>query len=502
MELRSASKLNSMERLEQIPFLAQVDTSGKEPQHSSLSLSRSPFWKRYYRYLWRAIIFVLPSFLVRGSSDLRKDQARNFPTVYLDGLRGLFSFLVYVRHFLLPWERSLDTGYAQQGSGSDSNRHLVKLPFIRLVYSGPTILIFFLVSGFVLAYKPLKLIRKGDYNALIRAMVSSVFRRALRLFLPPVTSTFWVAIAVYFGLYKTRYEMMPGVMPRHPERFDSILLQLKDWGRFVLADLTHPWSWKSPKSEYDTHLWTIPIQFRSSMIVFLILIGLARTSSRSRMILILTLWLYSIQQGRWELVSFLAGIFLAERSIEKLEGGRDSMLPTHTPGVSPTSRMLAGFCKKLFWRVLFMLGFYVCSFPRQKEAGPLTPGFVWMSTLTTSYRMWCSFGTTMIVWAMISDSLLQGFFKSSVLRYMAKISFSLYLVHGPVLHLFGYSFVPTFMSLIGGNENGRYQLGVLLAFIALTPVMLWIADVFWRLVDQPCATFILRFENFCFAKDV
>jgi len=108
----------------------------------------------------------------------------------------------------------------------------------------------------------------------------------------------------------------------------------------------------------------------------------------------------------------------------------------------------------------------------------------------------------MIVWAMISDSLLQGFFKSSVLQYMAKISFSLYLVHGPVLHLFGYSFVPTFLNLIGGNENERYQLGVLLAFIALTPVMLWIADVFWRLVDQPCATFILRFENLCFAKDV
>jgi peptidoglycan/LPS O-acetylase OafA/YrhL len=180
-----------MERLEKIPFLAQVDTSEKEPRHSSLSLSRSPFWKRYYRHLWKAIIFVLPSFLVRGSSDLRKDQARNLPTVYLDGLRGLFSFLVYVRHFLLPWERNLDTGYAQQGSGSDYNRHLVKLPFIRLVYSGPTITIFFLVSGFVLAYKPLKLIRKGDYNALIKAMVSSIFRRALRLFLPPVTSTFW-----------------------------------------------------------------------------------------------------------------------------------------------------------------------------------------------------------------------------------------------------------------------------------------------------------------------
>jgi hypothetical protein len=52
---------------------------------------------------------------------------------------------------------------------------------------------------------------------------------------------------------------MPGVISRHPERFDSILLQLKDWGRFVLADLTGSWSWKLPKSEHGTYLWTILI---------------------------------------------------------------------------------------------------------------------------------------------------------------------------------------------------------------------------------------------------
>jgi hypothetical protein len=38
---------------------------------------------------------------------------RVFPTVYADGLRVLFSFFVFIRHFLLPWKPSLDKGFAQ-----------------------------------------------------------------------------------------------------------------------------------------------------------------------------------------------------------------------------------------------------------------------------------------------------------------------------------------------------------------------------------------------------
>ncbi len=190
--------------------------------------------------------------------------------------------------FCFPGKRNL-TRLRAEKTGSGSNRSLAKLSLIRHLQSGPTFLIFFLVSGFVLAYKPTKLIRKGGCNTFIRAIVSSVFRRAIRLFLPPVITMFCVALTVHFILYKTSYEKMPGTLPRHPERFDSLLFQLKDWGRFVLVDLTHPWSWKSPKSEYDLHLWTIPIQFRASMIVFVVLIGLARTRSQIRTISLLIL---------------------------------------------------------------------------------------------------------------------------------------------------------------------------------------------------------------------
>lgn len=316
-----------------------------------------------------------------------------------------------------------------------------------------------------------------------------------------MVTTLIVALAVQLNLYNnTPYDAMPGTVPQHPDHFDSLFLQLKDWARFVLEDLTHPWSWKSPRSEYDTHLWTIPIQFRSSMIIFLALIGLARTRPQIRTTLLLILWLYSLQQHRWEVALFFAGMALAERSLATIETQQKNLIPRYGPVTIPATPMLRGIWKKAIWRSLFMTGLYFGSFPRAKNVGSEMPGFLWMSSLIESPRYWQSFGATLLVWATSNDVLLQSLFISPLLRYLADISFSLYLVHGPVLHIFGYSLVPSFLSLTGKDTALQYQLGVLLALLFLTPIVLWVADVFWRVVDKPCATFVGHVAKFCFIE--
>ncbi|KAG5812792.1 hypothetical protein H9Q74_004132 [Fusarium xylarioides] len=433
-------------------------------------------------------IFLLPSFISQGPAPKDGPQARSSssPTLYLDGLRGLFSFLVFLRHLLLPWEEGLDTGFGQNG-----NTSLIKLPIIRLLYGGPTVPIFFIVSGFVLAYKPLKLIHKKDYNPLGLYTMSSVLRRPFRLFLPPLVSTFIVAIAVSAGLYTAPYQDMPGWVPRHPERLGSLWAQIGDWMRFVVVDLTHPWSWKSPMSEYDSHLWTIPIQFRASMIIYLTLFALARARVWVRGATLVFLCLYSLQQGRWEMYLFFAGVFLAERSLEN----------HHDFGALPTdgseSAMIQPPLQPLAWsglvqKFVFLFGLYLSSYPRARNAGFSTPGYVLLSSLTDRYIYWQSYGATMICWSLSRDKLLQKPFTSRPLRYLAKISFTLYLVHGPVLHLFGYSMVPAFQGLTGSSSAWQYQSGLLLALAVLAPTVVWIADVFWRAVDKPCSVLVVR----------
>ncbi|KAF5655620.1 hypothetical protein F25303_554 [Fusarium sp. NRRL 25303] len=433
-------------------------------------------------------LFLLPSFISQSPAPKDYPQARSSssPTLYLDGLRGLFSFLVFLRHFLLPWEEGLDTGF-----GQNENMSLIKLPIIRLVYAGPTVPIFFIVSGFVLAYKPLKLIHKKDYDALGLYTMSSVLRRPFRLFLPPFVSTFIVAIAVSAGFYTAPYQDMPGWVPRHPERLGSLWVQIGDWIRFVVVDLTHPWSWKSPMSEYDSHLWTIPIQFRASMIVYLTLLALARARVWIRGTTIVFLCLYSLQQERWEMYLFFAGVFLAERSLK----GHDSSEAQPSDGgesATPRSPLRSSLWPRILHRFLFLLGLYLSSYPRARNAGFSTPGYVLLSSLTDRYIYWQSYGATLICWSLSRDRLLQKPFTSRPLRYLAKISFTLYLVHGPVLHLFGYSMVSAFQGLTGSSTQWQYQSGLLLALAVLAPVVVWIADVFWRAVDTPCSVLVVR----------
>ncbi|KAF5627484.1 acyltransferase [Fusarium sp. NRRL 52700] len=433
-------------------------------------------------------IFLLPSFITQGSVPKDSPQARSSssPTLYLDGLRGLFSFLVFLRHFLLPWEEGLDTGFGQNGDTS-----FIKLPIIRLLYAGPTVPIFFIVSGFVLAYKPLKLIHKKDYNALGLYTMSSVLRRPFRLFLPPLVSTFIVAIAVSAGLYSAPYQDMPGWVPRYPEQLGSLWVQIWDWISFVLVDLTHPWSWKSPMSEYDSHLWTIPIQFRASMIIYLTLLALARARVWVRGTALVFLCLYSLQQGRWEMYLFFAGVFLAERSLEN----HHDFGPLPSDGGESATKQLPirpSAWSRILQKLLFFVGLYLSSYPRARNAGFSTPGYILLSSLTDRYIYWQSYGATLICWSLSRDRLLQKPFTSRPLRYLAKISFTLYLVHGPVLHLFGYSMVPAFQGLTGSSTPWQYQSGLLLALAVLAPIVVWIADLFWRAVDKPCSVLVVR----------
>ncbi|KAH6712652.1 acyltransferase 3 [Leptodontidium sp. MPI-SDFR-AT-0119] len=388
------------------------------------------------------------------------------------GLRGLFSFLVFVRHFLLPWVKDLDTGYDKKGS-----TNLLKLPIVRVLYSGPTVAIFFVVSGFVISSKPLRFIRRKDFAAMSTAMISSVFRRGLRLFLPPIISTFLVAIVVHLGWYDAAYEEMPGDKPRHPARYEFLVDQLSNWLRFVMDDLTHPWSWKSPRSEYDSHLWTIPIQFRASMIVFLALLGLARTKPKVRSCCLLLLAVYSLQQKKWPVALFLAGVMMAEWNLNNV-----------------SERAI----RIVLYRASFIIGLYLGSYPRAQYAGPASLGFIWLSQITDDDRYWQAYGAILLLWSISKDRVLQRLLTGSLLRYLGNISFSLYLVHGPVLHLFGYSLVPYVWELTGSDTTTRSQLGIGLSLIALTPIVLWVADVFWRLVDKPCGVLVARVESMCF----
>lgn len=74
--------------------------------------------------------------------------------------------------------------------------------------------IFFILSGYVLSYKPLQLAREGDTRALYDNLSSAAFRRTPRLFLPIVPAMFGTAVAIYFTCYGAENFTRDGCMPK------------------------------------------------------------------------------------------------------------------------------------------------------------------------------------------------------------------------------------------------------------------------------------------------
>jgi peptidoglycan/LPS O-acetylase OafA/YrhL len=63
--------------------------------------------------------------------------------------------------------------------------------------------IFLVISGFSLSFKALRLMRGDHQTNLLKTLSSSVFRRGIRLVLPPAATTFVAMLAAYFRLYGT-----------------------------------------------------------------------------------------------------------------------------------------------------------------------------------------------------------------------------------------------------------------------------------------------------------
>jgi hypothetical protein len=127
-------------------------------------------------------------------------------------------------------------------------------------------------------------------------------------------------------------------------------------------------------------------------------------------------------------------------------------------------------------------------------------------------------GAMLLVYTVSSAPLLQRFFKNSLSRYLGRISFSLYLVHGPVCHMIGHVLIPKLWALTGGptqalpipgnqeSENPSrpfeggttfgYESGVVLGALLVVPCTIWIADIFCRLIDEKCVQLARDIEMF------
>jgi peptidoglycan/LPS O-acetylase OafA/YrhL len=463
--------------------IIEVDTS----QHADHAI----FLSSGKRLLQRVAFGLLPSFVQQKIRPGLTKTQRLHATSYLDGLRGVASFVVFMGHYTeenLGWYTE-PYGLYEDGARSSP----LQLPFVRAIYSArPMVHIFFIISGYVLSYKPLKQIHAQQYSALTTTLSSSVFRRALRLFLPSFVTLFIMAIALYCGFSDSRYA----------EAHFSLYSQLTHVWNICLRLLCASWAINDidyPQPPYNPALWTIPVEFAQSLLLFVTILGLSRCITNVRLLLLAGIAAFCFYSGELYTVEFLGGMFIAEITI--LQDG-SWMTPSASPTILPKytlkekAKPECGSTIKqkiiqAFWMANVVSGLFIASWTNNHIEEVWGLRFLNAHTPEPyeGQRVWFCLGAFQIVAAFTQLKCLQDIFTTPVAIYLGNISYALYLTHNLCLTILEPRMVPWLNHLFGKTTLWGRHFSWLGGLVLFLPIIISVADLFWRLIDTPSVKF-------------
>lgn len=376
--------------------------------------------------------------------------------------------------------------------------HIVQLPFLRLLYSGaPMVAIFFVVSGFSLSFKALSVMRSPQCQSekAFDALSSSVFRRGIRLLMPPIVVTFVMMLFTHFGWYGT------GDGSRQPPHHPTLLGNVGEWlkSSLEIMDVFRPSFTKGTSyavfmPPYDPNLWTIDVEFHGSMVVFCTLLGVVKLRDVWRLFVIAIIPLWLLWEAHSYLFLFMSGVLLAELHLRREHRSSTVPLPPHSLDVEEEQKsgqfhLSTAFSEKVlkgFWILNFAAALYVLGIPLLHMGAAETPGYIFFAThipsnyFNTVYikdTFWIYIAAVHLVFTIDNAPFLQSIFVTRVARYLGKIGFALYLVHGTVLYTVGYRLT----AVIG---EGRWVEGAVVRALLVWALAFWGADVVWRGVDE------------------
>ncbi len=359
---------------------------------------------------------------------------------YLESLRGLAALIVVFNHFAIAFYPALFFGATEPVHTEKGIEVLISGTPLNLFYNGAfAVALFFILSGFVLAYKFFK------NRALPVYLLPLTVKRYVRL-LPPV----FISILLSFLLlrFSLLYNQPAGIITRSGWlrgylQFEPNLLTAL-YEAFIGSFFRH-------QATYNGVLWTMTFEFFGSVLVFLF-VALFRNEKRRYLGYALALVLFRHRPYG----AFVLGMMLCD-------------LITLRPDL---------FGKKRYRAIYFILlgaGLFLGSYPAGRSAEGTMYAFMKLPVIARSYHM---LGAGLVMFALLNLPNLQSLLSRSVFVFLGKISFSVYILHFLLISSLGcaiFCFVAPHLS---------YHSAFLVMFLTTMPVILIASALTYRFVDQ------------------
>ena len=436
---------------------------------------------------------------------LKRIDSPNKPlrrTAYLDGLRGFAALLVYWHHHQL-WAHDArgQNPILENAFGYENKYYFACFHGIRTFFTGGhfAVSVFFVISGYALSTKPMSLVQTGDHLKLGDNLASALFRRWLRLYIPLICTTFLYMTSWHaFGIWAAAAEPQS----TYSDEVWKWYNEFKNFS-FIFRLGGEPWF------TYNFHLWSIPVEFKGSIVVYTSLLAFSRCTRNARLWCQLGLVFYFmfVADG-WYCAMFVTGMLLCDLDLL----ATNNNLPSFFYKLDSFKELI--FCN------LFVVAVYLGGVPSSNlDVAVLraSPGWYYLSLLKPQavfdYKWFYLFvSATLLVSSVSHLPWLKAFFELRFNQYLGRICFALYLVHGPVIWTLG----DRIYSAVGWSKESRaavipqwynklplpsfgpmgLELSFLIPHIILLPVTLWIAELVTKIFDEPS----VKFANWLYGK--
>lgn len=419
-------------------------------------------------WLWA----LAPWFVAAPLGKTKRRLPKSSSTSYMNGIRGIACLIVYNYH--TNWFHNKYVLNPYGAEPVEENSHFTQLPIIRIIYGGRAMVsLFFVLSGFVLAYSPLQKITTrspSSSNDLVTGISSSILRRFIRLFGPALIPMFLTGIATW---------NFPDFNPGNWRGGDPTF-RFHMWQRYKMVEpLFNPFTWEVYTPQGIDQCWTLALEYRGSMLVFLLCITTAQLTSRARKTVISITALWGLFYGRADVFCFLSGMFLADQ--------RHSPLASEIPWLS-NKLSIPRPIRSALAVVLMVCSLVLMSWPDHGHQGIepyktmdyYTPA-MWRVDEPQSW-FWGGVGSLGLMTSIENLPSVQRFLSTQFMLWLGETSFSLYLLHWVAFQWFGSVIKTYFVETVGWSKETSFYIMyfAVLAFLSVA------ADLYWRAVDEKC----------------
>ncbi|KAJ9297718.1 hypothetical protein DTO217A2_8541 [Paecilomyces variotii] len=451
--------------------------------------------------------------------------------LWLDGLRGVASAIVALFH-AKSFEPQSVLGFlfnSYWDEPAEENRRLIQLPPIRLLFSGASMVaLFMVISGYAISLPLLQSREDTLTNNLasnvgfFRRLASAATRRIFRIYLPCIVIIFVSQFLYFCGIYEWEPPSDDWVWGLKPFTAPLSHIHYALWHVLHLLDISNHGidiNFVRPRPDFanlNYQLWTMPVEFRGSCMVYLMTLTLAFWTPRPRYLALIGVAAYWLYIGQWDLFAFVAGMLLGEGHVSDHCGPAGEIeLPCNHSETRRTVTDVWTKFKVLIGRFLpavsFVLVIYLLCMCHADKVSPEYRFLLAIQSPAWDHpemfaRCWRSIGATLAIYAIRESAFLQSPLNSRPVQYLGDISFPLYVIHVMVYFIFKRPvrsmlwFIMTQTPYPGTIEASRtHPVAFCVAFggsvVNCLMIMVLVAELWNRFVDKKCMVLARRFEK-------